>query len=251
MALGKGKILRYARLYAGGYDLSGDARTLSSCDNTFDEIDMTGWANENKQYLAGFRMVGIRGFQSFLNTAAGGAYTVLKDAPDAPISVAFGSNAIPVAGNAAYLIDASQLDTSLSFDAGAGLISGDFLQSSAGGTSAKNPLGYVLLPLTSLASTTNGTTVDTESGTTADGYSANLHVTVTSSGDFAFTIEDSPNGSAWATLASFTIDGSSVESEHISGTGSVDRYIRFVATRTAGTISAVCTFARNSYAATA
>jgi len=71
-----------------------------------------------------------------------------------------------------------------------------------------------------------------------------LHITATSSGNFAFTIEHSTNGSAWATLGTFTTTGGSVTSEYKSGAGTVNQYLRFVATRTAGTVSVACAIAR-------
>ena len=82
----------------------------------------------------------------------------------------------------------------------------------------------------------------------AAGAVANLHVTATSSGDYAFTIEHS-NTAAWggeeATLMTFSADGSSVVSEQQTASGAVQQYIRFVATRTAGTVSVFCALALN------
>ena len=252
MTTGKGKMERYARIYVGGYDLSGDARTFSGLDNKVDAVDFTGWSNAVRQFLGNMRMVGVRGFQAFANDVTGGAFAVLKDSDvDAALSILFGSNAAPAAGNTAYLLDSIQIGSDSTFEGGAGVIQGDFLIDAAGGSGGSNPLGYVLLPSTSLSSTTNGTTVDTESGSTTVGYSANIHIIATSSGDYAFKIQDSTNGSSWADLASFSIDGSAIASEHISSvTAQVDRYVRFVATKTAGTVTAICTFARNGYTAT-
>jgi len=252
MALGKGKIERYARIYVGGYDLSGDARTFSNLENGFDEVEFTGWSDAVKQYVEGYRSVGVRGFQALMNDDTGGSLDILKDADvDAALSVCFGSNAVPAAGNTSYLIDSIQISAGATFDSGAGVLQADFLIDAAGASNGTNPLGYVLIPSTSVSSTGNGASVDTESGTTTTGYSANLHILATSSGNFAFKIQDSSNNSDWADLQSFSIDGSAIASEHISSAStSCDRYLRFVRTRTGGSCTVVCTFARNNYVTT-
>jgi hypothetical protein len=68
-------------------------------------------------------------------------------------------------------------------------------------------------------------------------------------GDFAFIIEqssDDGDADAWATLASFTLDGTAIGSQFITVAGAVERYIRFTATRTSGQNNVVCAYARNN-----
>ena len=79
----------------------------------------------------------------------------------------------------------------------------------------------------------------------SDGFIAHLHILSTSSGDFAFKIRHSADDSAWSDLVTFSADGSAVTAELASGTGTVNRYVAFDATRTAGTVTAICTFVRN------
>ena len=68
--MAKDKILTYARIFVGPYDLSGDARTIGELGSSHEEIDMTSWADTVKHYLAGRKDIGIAGFQSLMNDFA-------------------------------------------------------------------------------------------------------------------------------------------------------------------------------------
>jgi hypothetical protein len=237
--------MRYARLFIGGYDLSGDSRSFDRLENMFGFVDLTGWNQAIHNGLADkLRMMGVRGYSAFLNDAASGAFGVLKDpAAGLELSILFGGNAEPTYGDPAYLLAAVQMATQGAFDTGAAVINTDFLPES--GISQDYPLGVVLFPHTlSLAATTNGTSVN-NLASSAYGLHANLHVITTASGNFAFKIQHSTDDAIWADLVSFTINGSALASEHIAVTGTVNQYLRGVATRTAGTVTVVMTAARN------
>jgi hypothetical protein len=242
MALGKGKIDRFARIYVGGYDLSGDARQFGSLDNGFDEVDFTGWSDTVRQFNGGYRNAGVRDFQALINDSTGRSYGALKTAnTTGGISVLFGSNAVPAVGNTAYLLGYVQISAGTSFDGGAGVINASFLPASSLGSSGTNPLGWTLNPIGALSG--DGDTVDT--GVTAGaGWSANLHVTTLGTSG-TFTIEHSTSaGSGYATLGTFTANGTAVTSEHLSGTATVNRYVRATGS---GTAVIVITFARNNF----
>ena len=65
MTAGKTHLMRWMRLYAGGYDLSGDARTFGTLLNNYVDVDLTGWSDAAKNYLAGGgRATGLQGFQA-------------------------------------------------------------------------------------------------------------------------------------------------------------------------------------------
>jgi len=244
---GKDKVERYARIYVGGYDLSGDARTFSSLDNNFGEVDFTGWSESVRNYLSnGHRIVGIRGFQALVNDTSGRAFDQLKSAENSSqVSLLFGGGGAPAPGDPAYVLPSVQMSDTANFDSGAGMITADFIpEASQMSANYDNPMGVVLADSTSISATTNYTSSDFGAQTTA-GWSANLHVTATSLGNFAIVIEDSADDSVWATLGTFTSTAGSVESEFLSGSGTVDRYVRITATRTAGTVTIIVTFARN------
>ena len=244
---GKNKTLRWMRVFIGGYNLSGDARTLGTLENNFEAADMTGWSEGVYNFIAGSpRHVAVRGFQALLNDAAAAAFAILKDAENsARLSILFGGGTEPAIGDPAFLIGSVQMGDLAGWDGLAATISADFLpESSQYAAGVDDPLGKVLHPETSLSATTNGTSVD-NGASSANGGHANLHATVSSGGTWAFKIQHSPDNAAWADLMTFTINGSAIASEQKVVTGTIDRYTRFVATRTSGSVTPVCTFARN------
>jgi hypothetical protein len=248
---GEDKILRWTRLYVGGYDLSGDSRTFSGINNTLEAAEMTGWSESVRNYLsAGMREVGLMGYQALMNdTTTTGAFTILKN-PDVSyqLSMAFGGGGTPAIGDPAFLLPAVHMSSTTCLDSNAVVFNGDFLvDADQYNASYDNPLGVVLQPGSSLSSTLSASstnTVDFESQTTG-GWVAILHILATSSGNFAFKVRDSADDSSFADLVTFTLDGSAVGSEVIFGTGTVDQYVGFDAQRTGGSCTAVCTFARN------
>ena len=248
---GKNKTLRWMRLYVGGYDLSGDSRTFSSLDNFFDEADLTGWNEAVYNFLAGSpRHTGVRGYQALLNdTASSGAHSLLKQVAATPntnrLSLLFGGGAAPAIADPAYIMASAQMGDVRGLEGLSPILTCDFLPDAAQFTNVEeNPFGVVLHPATSLSATTNGTSVN-NGGSSANGGHANLHITVTSGGTWAFKIQHSPNDSAWADLITFTADGSAITSEQGNVSGTIDQYTRFVATRTSGTVTPICTLARN------
>jgi len=250
---GKNKTMRWARLYIGGYDLSGDARTFATLENSFGEADLTGWNEGVYNFLAGTpRKTGVRGYQAVLNDVATGTYGLLRllagvqGLPYANrLSILFGGGAEPAINDPAYLLGSVQMSDNMNFESLTGIMNLDFLPDASQFANAEaNPLGKVLHPATSLAITTNGTSVN-NGASSASGGQANLHTVASSGGTWAFKIEHSPNDSAWATLITFTGNGASITSEQGNVTGTIDQYTRFVATRTSGTVTPVCTFARN------
>ncbi len=243
---GKDKLMRWARMYVGGYDISGDSRTVSTLDMTYGEADITGWSEPVWNYLRDGRLTtGITGYQAIANdTATTGSVTLLQDGNDQNLSLFLGGGGEPAIPDPAYLLPGVQLMDTMSIDGNVAIINADFKpQAGAIDTAVANPLGVMLSPATSISSTTNNTSHDNE-GATTGGWNAIIHVTATSSGNFAFTIEHSTNDSAWATLGTFTTTGGSIGSEYLSGSGTVNQYTRFVATRTAGSVTPVVSFAR-------
>ena len=245
MATGKNKLMRWARMWVNEADLSGDARSISSMDNTMTEIDMTGWSNAVRAYMAdGFRGVGLRGFQAFMNDDTGGAFEVLTPLPSTVVHVtmALGGAAEPAVGDPAYMMGAAQMGDQASFDAGAGVLTLDFLPRS-GDLDDVQPWGNVLLAKTALTVTTDGTAIDNGALSSA-GYAAILHIFVSDAGTWAFELEHAVTPPTYSTLGTFTADGSAITSELKEGTGTVNQHVRLVSTKTSGTCTVACSFIR-------
>jgi len=246
MTAGKNKLLRFTRMIVDEFDLSGDSRIFSSLDDFYDEVEMTGWSNTVKHYLAGGRLqTGIRGYQALMNDAAAGAFNEIKNATNHNISLNIGALAEPATGDPAYLLTSRQFGDNVSFDAGAAVLQGDFL-SRAGG-SLRYPWGVVLQAKTALTSTETGSAVD-NGAASANGLQAMLHVIASDGGEWAFVIEESSTGSgSWTAAATFTADGSAVTSENKTvalGTA-IKQYLRCVSTKASGAVTAIVTVARN------
>ena len=245
MAAGKNKLTRWMRLYFNNFDLSGDARTLDKLDSFVGEVDLTGWSDSVKNYLSDLVLqTGIRGFQALLNDATGRAFTRLNSPTGLAakrVSLLLGSGAEPVAGDLAYLLDGVDMSDQAGWDGKAAAFKADFLP--VAGVAHGWPWGVVLMPLTALSNTTNGTAIN-NLAESLNGWHSNLHIMVSSGGVWAFTIEHSTNGSSWSTLGTFLANGGTVNSEYLAGTGTVNQYVRFVATKTSGTCTVACTFAR-------
>jgi hypothetical protein len=248
---GKDKLLRHARIYIGGYDLSGDARTVSSLDSRFGEVDITGWSEFVKNFLPDWHLqAGVRGFQALLNDTAGRAFNRLKDAENSSqLSFCFGGGGEPAVPDPAYHLPSIQLGDMAGCDGKAAAIGPmDFLPDAGQfSTNFQKVLGFVLRGPTSLSgnlTASSATSVDFGAASSA-GYTAIIHVLSTSSGNFAMTVKHSTDDSSFSTLGTFTTTGGSIGSELLTGSGSVNRYVAFDAQRTAGTITVIVTFVRN------
>jgi len=244
--MGKDKILLGARLYVGGYDFSGQGIEPGTLQDEMGRVPMYGWDQVTKWFIpSGRREVGIDGLQVHMDdTADTGTMTSIAAKPSAESATfAIGQNgAAPAAADPAYLVPPLQDGAQLSWNEERAVLSANFVMDSAKETANYDkPWGVVLLPLTALTASTNGTVVDLGAAG-ADGAAANLHITVSGPGDFAFVIEDSPTGAFGGeetTLITFDSDGSAVGGEFDSVSGAVLQYVRVKVTRTSGTCSAM------------
>jgi hypothetical protein len=240
---------RYLRLLAGGYNLSCDMRTVSSFGVTHDQTEVTAWCDDAKQYLSGAGSVMIDGFQAlFSNAPAGngldaGSHVVLSELGSQYVSIFIGVRGAPAVGDPTF---------SAAFEQG-GYTSSPTISDAVAVEASF--YGSAVLPLSTYvwgnalaagdawAVTTNGQSHDNGAETTA-GYIAFLHATQTAgamaSNNWSFKIEDS----TWSTLGTFSINGSAITADRLSGAGTVNRYTRLVGTRTAGTARVWATIIR-------
>jgi len=241
MATGKTHA-RFMRLIVDGVDLSGDTRQVGEFGVTYDTAECTGWSDGVKNFTLGHANHLLNGYQAvFNNTAATGSHTELSAIEEYIISLPIGIRAAPAVGDPAFLQSFEQMSYTVE-GVDAVLISAGFSKAITDNDHEK-PFGVTLAPGTSLSATTNGTSVD-NGASSANGLLAHIHVTATSSGSWALKIQDSANDSTWADLITFSADGSAITAEAADVTGTVDRYLRFQATRTSGTTSFWVTSAR-------
>jgi hypothetical protein len=245
---GKNKVLRWVRMFIGAYDMSGDARTFGELRNGIGEVDMLAWSDAVHWFLPdGHRVKGVDKWQAFLNDAAAGAWTLLKQAAATQrvLTIAFGSGAEPALGDATYILAGTQFTDLNTLDAMAPTLNVS-LDEDAGQYSAQaeNPLGYVLQAAVSLSATTTGTGFD-NGALTSNGGHANLHVLVSSGGTWSLKVQHSVDNVTFADLITFTSTGAAIGAEHKTASGTVNRYTRVLLTRTSGSLTVMISFARN------
>ncbi len=247
---GKDKLLKYLRLFVGGYDLSGDSRNVGGFLSMTGEVDMTAWSDELFNFVANKRAeMGITGYQAFVNDATAGAFTRLKTAGTQTDVVAlFGGGGEPAVPDPAFILPSIQFSSEASLDAEAAVIETDFKVDAASDVTLaefNNAWGHALAN-TLFTATASNASHDNEAAS-ANGATFMLQV-LDATGDYEFKVEESSDdggGDAWSTVATFTLDGTAIGSEVISVSGAVEQYIRFTATRTSGTNNVVCAYARN------
>ena len=245
---------RYARFLSNGYDLSGDMRSISAVGSRFNEADVTGWSDSVMQYLSDNGEVLLEGFTALMNntaTATGptaaGANVLMVTTDSFYNSVFLGIRSAPAIGNPSF---ASVFESGGFTTSGGGgeamVMQGTFYGSGIIAPTA-HVWGHALAVGTELTATGQGGSID-NGASSANGYIAIMHVTQTAaaqaSNNWAFVIEHSTNDSTWATLATFTADGSAITAERLEGSGTVNRYVRLKYTRTAGTARPWVTFIR-------
>ncbi len=245
---GRNKVSRWMRAFVGGYDLSGDARTLGVLENSYGDADMMAWSDWGHNFLVdGHRKVGVTGFQAFLDDAASGAWSVLKQAASTTrqVTMAFGSGAEPALADAAYILAGAQAKDNEGHDANKPVLNADFYQDQPQySANADNPWGLTLQAAVSLAGTTTGSSIDNLAASASGGH-ANLHVIASSGGTWSIKVQHSTDNSSWSDLLTFTSTGAAIGGEHKTVAGTVNRYTRALLTRTSGTVTAFIAFARN------
>jgi hypothetical protein len=222
---------------------------------TAEDFDATVWGDDSRQYMLGYVNVMLSDVNVLWdNTEAaagpvdpGSFVTMGSGEAEHIVSVFMGIRAAPSIGVPVFMAGLKQME----FTQGAAL--GDLLASSVQmrGSSLYDEnihcWGAALAVGADLSVTTSNGSVDNGASTTG-GWAAQLHLAQTTvavgSGDYELRVEHSANDSTWSTLATFTLDGSASGAERLDGTGTVNRYVRFACTKTAGTVRPWVSFAR-------
>lgn len=240
---GKDKTVRWTRVFVNGYNLSGDARTVSKLQNKFDAVENFGWSDTVKVQVAdGRRTIGVEGFQALLDDNSGSYDALVPAGQASSISFLFGGGGEPVAGDPAYFIAGTTFANGSTFESGIAQLTTDIFPRS---TQIGNPLGVTLAnaSVTGTTSTTNHTSHN-NGAATSNGAHAILHILSTGF-TRSFTVEHSSNDSDWSQIGAFTLDGSAIGYEHITIDGTINQYVRLVSTGATGTAVFVAAFARN------
>lgn len=237
--MGKGYLTKYMRFIVNGVDLSLDTRQIGELRCLMAPVDVTG-LEEIKKAIADQKLdIGISGYQAYLNDTTGYSLDTIEAGNNAISTLLMGDGEAPSVGSLAYMVNGVVMGDPISLNEIA-VISANI--AADGASIHKQPIGHVLA-YGEITATGSQASIDNGVAST-DGYQIHLHV-LDGSGEFAFVVEHSTDDSTYTTLQALVLDGSVEGGEQVTDLeATVNRYIRFTATRTSGTARVVCTLAR-------
>jgi len=244
---------RWVRVYADGYDLSGDARAIGPLVQTFDEADLTAFSHGVKGALPGHAMLGIGTLNgTYNNTETTGISVVMESAGVMrTVMVAVGMGAEPAAGDPVYMGEFEQLGYNAD-------PSGVYVNIPFGNSSARSstflydgPWGQLLhaKAAATAANTATGAGIDSAGAATSFGGYLEYQV-FAGDGTATISVDDSADDSSYAALSGATsgeIDCSSVQYGRValSRTATVRQYLRWqISLNTATTVTFALAFHR-------
>jgi hypothetical protein len=231
---------KWTRVLFGGANLSGDSRSIGNVGVQYDTAEAHGFDATLKERLMGQGDAMFGPYQALFNdrpAAIGpvqpGSHITLSAVGQPIASAFFGLGAAPAIGDPAFSMETQQTSyTVAATNSDAVVINADF--TTRGNATTKADWGIALAVGTAVDDTTELTSVDNGSATTA-GAVAVLHITQSAvamtDNDWTITIEDSANDSDFSTIGTFTADGSAATAETLSIAGTIRRYVRAVLTQ--------------------
>ncbi len=210
MATGR-SLLKWLRVYCDGYDLSGMGRTIGPLACTFDSADLTAQMSDT-----------VKGYLPNLCSISPGTYNgVLKSTTDSGVEVSriqsagtsrvlmipWGIRGEPAAGDPVFACKSSHNGFQIAEDGGAVVINGVFGEWAASGAiGMQNPWGQLLIPNSSLATTTTSSSArDYTQASTLHGGFLVYQILTGSTGGWTIHVEDSTNDSVWADVEGATV----------------------------------------------
>ena len=222
-----------ARILYGSQAISSVVRNVQPTVSR-DMIDITTLADTSKSFIPGLAEWQVSVDGVFDNaTGTGTVFDQMTSPLTATTTVA--TSIAPAgfaAGNAVWLVPAKEITYEVKAQ-----VAGAVEYSLALGAASAPGIGISLVDLAAVTATGNGATQDNTTSST-NGFLAQIHVTAVSgtTPNLAAIVQHSSNGSSWATLGTFTA-ATAITSEFITGTGTVNRYVRISWTVTGTTPS--------------
>jgi len=212
------------------FDLSPYLSSVS-VSNGVEIPETTTFGSNDRTYIAG-HLEGTISFDGYFDGSEDAIDEILTDALGnetySPITVANDGSGV---GRRAILLEA----VSTTYEVSSPLAD---VVAITGGANANGGLDYgvQLGTLSAITTTSTGTSVD-NGAYSSNGGVGHLHVTAnTRSASTVAKIQHSSDNSTWADLISFaSIDSSTLTSERVAVTGTVNRYVRALVTPASGT----------------
>jgi hypothetical protein len=214
----------------GGYELTGDSNRIAVEDKR-DTYDVTAFGDAVHKFIPGKRAINLT-HVGYLNADSARSHPVLKGvAVNGIVSVLLGQNTDPVVGDPMYSVAVRQGQYQSLVEMG------KFVPFAAAFANRGDLGGWgaaLAVPVT-FTDSGNGSAVDNGAQTTGGG-AAFLHVlTAAASDTYEIKVEGSATGAfsgEESTIATFTLDASTLGSERQAISGTIPRYTRWKATRT-------------------
>jgi hypothetical protein len=239
---------KYCDVLVGKYLISTRAQAFD-LDTGNDDLDSTCFQEGSHNSILGLGLGKVR-FAGVFDASASGDVQVHKlgsavtNESNQVITVMVGQGASPAVGDPGYSLSARRINYGV--DASVA----DILKftSEARNVGYRGDWGKILTAgvasVTGTASHT-GSSVNHGAQTTNGGVGyLHVHTEVTSGDTFSIVIQDSADDTTYASLISFSADGTSATSERAIVTGTTDQYTRVLATRT-GTAGGTLKFGVN------
>lgn len=245
---------KWLRVYADGYDISGDSRSIGPLIQTYDEGEFVGMSHAVKGALPSHATIGVGTLNGIFNdTASTGLHTIASSAGVMrTLMVAVGMNAEPAAGDPVYMGEFEQLDY-MAEHAGAVYANVNFGNSSARASTFlyDKPWGVLLHAkgAETAANSATGAGIDTEGAATAFGGYLTYQV-FAGNGTATISVDDSADDSSYSALSGATtgsIDFSTPTAGRIAigRTAAVRQYLRWqISLGTATTVTFALGFSR-------
>jgi hypothetical protein len=250
-------VSKWTRVYADGYDLSGMARAVGPLEITYDEADLTAFADTVNGYLRNHAQVNVGTLSSvFDNTATTGIHAVMGTSGVVrTVLVALGMRGAPADGDPCFGGQFRQSGYQANGEGGV-MVSIPFSgwDATAATLVYATPWGTLLhanAARTSGSGANAGTGFDNPTGgaTTTGGYF--LYQVLAGDGTATLSVDDSANNIAFLPLAGATsgeIDCSAVQHGIVALANDADvrQYLRWqIDFNTANTVTFVSAFMRN------
>lgn len=233
-------------LFVNGYDLSGDIQQVNNIGSPRAVIDVTGINKSAYERIYGVRD-GVIEMTTHFNTATGQQFPTLKAVPDTDSHFLFRHGS--TLGNPA----AALVSKRVNFDMTRGNEGGVTFAVGAQSNGYGLDWGVLLTPgLSTITGAGNQTSVDLGTGSLSFGWQAFMQVTALTGTDVTIKVQDSTDNVTFGDLSGggFTQTTAANTYQRIassSATATVKRYVRLVASTSAGftSLSYVVMFHRN------
>jgi len=251
-------VLKHARIYVDGYDLSGYSRSFGPLMCQFDDADLTCITDAVKGALPGHATLGIGTLNGVMdNTASSGLHAVIN-APgqQRTVMAVIGINAAPAQGDPAYCAMLEQKDYQLEPNAAGVYVNVAFDKTSSAATSLlyANPWGWLLHAKGAETAVNTAVGIDDNGGASAyGGYM--MYQVFAGNGTATIKVQDAATNSngSFADLSGATsgsIDCSTPKHGVValSRTATVRQYLRWqIVLGTATTVTFALAFVRAKY----